>query len=1226
MVELMSAVREYYLFSYQEMMSEPLATAIRNSGSILEAARKKLNETQKNAEKNRTEKLQQKQFQEKLFLFRKSLLDFSKTSSLGIARKPASRANRPRKEVGEFHLRYQADAESNYKNARQYLEDHLEILAAMEFDAAYRDCTTSSFLLSELADFNKEYLRRIILMAQAVLQGSTDTNMKQLKFFLLRGVTSHLQRLTEPYATNVQFVRDWDAYIHQRQEMELLIALASMLDFFEDRTVETIEKDLKSLKELFKGEVKNVINLPLAKKLPQVKVEERPKISLDKIKLLRNKLLEMDPKDARFSKDWDKFDPDYFYDMTQRVAALKREAKLLKKQLNDEKVAQEINEAKKAIKLFSELPSIEDLTKIGIQIPPALAKSGVVENYATLTSQCRKMSFEEKVELHRHWAAKGIVRSSLALIDLFRKGFEVKQDLPLARLITKIALRQAGTAEETKKVEARLPLVEARLAESPVNWLIAKWTGIEERSLNRSFGASSVISLFFAFFVLFRTMSTLLSRLSRRMGAQTQEQEEVRVEEVVETEAQRQAREESEKAAEAKKVADAEAKQKAEEEAKQREEERTRLAEEKAKQHEEEQRRLAEEKLAKKAAKKEEKIRKAEEEKRTAEIKRVENAKEKFVDNISKLSTDLHGKSKKFTKLKNVIEEKLKEVASVLIELNKAQSAFLEGKPRSFKEKQENELLLGKLAKQIDTCEAVQDVCQDIFHECLTFVGEYNACVEMQYSIADAVSLDDCVKALDAYSEDIFNPENNLRKMLKAKNKEMEDLLYNKKESPKKVLPTPGGNDNNAPLQEIENQDGPNSNNASAEDVQNENESNSETSEKIQNEKSNNNAGSEKEDSESSAASSSDSKAKVSGNSAALFAYMKKPLVEVVEKPRKNQKTEEEGWVQSELKERSFALRSLINAKKEDFFEPITRRALHFRMLRHQLFLSELYRRQYGAQDENKKYYYEAKFGEFAGDFRTVLIHNYFVIEENPALLVECTNICYLRSLTQDTPDFVRGTALYKSLWPAMGEADEKNRLRRLNKPRSIQNLIDDFQTLCAVLARFHSISDGKLINKEKDPDYLDACKITLMMIGQAAAELEVLSPGLQDNINRSTKLYYLKPLVKFFNRCRILMRKVESHEIDLDAAYDAANQKDEEGRLCPFPFVVEATSYPAVAKLVEAGANVFNRTNASKFKKLLELAEHPEKLEDQKPSKQKPQATQAEELQSEKSNFAPRK
>lgn len=210
------------------------------------------------------------------------------------------------------------------------------------------------------------------------------------------------------------------------------------------------------------------------------------------------------PKAVEMVKDWDKFDPNYYDQVLHWFEIFQRAIQYIP------------FAPKNVMDRWLDLVSRAALVKMGVQVSPKPASQADYTRYRDALASASPG--KPLIEIHMEWASKGVVDASLALIDLYRKGYEVSQSFVQARLFYRIALIQAGDDKDKRKqVEEKRPLIEERTAESPVNWLIARVTGIEERALPRGVSAFVITGILFA---LISTIVSLYSRMSRIFGQQ----------------------------------------------------------------------------------------------------------------------------------------------------------------------------------------------------------------------------------------------------------------------------------------------------------------------------------------------------------------------------------------------------------------------------------------------------------------------------------------------------------------------------------------------------------------------------------------------------------------------------------------------------------------------------------------------------------------------------------
>ncbi|MDX2164795.1 MAG: hypothetical protein SFW07_05180, partial [Gammaproteobacteria bacterium] len=220
------------------------------------------------------------------------------------------------------------------------------------------------------------------------------------------------------------------------------------------------------------------------------------------------------PKIGGMLEDRDTFDPVY-YDQMLRWFEISRRAL--------EHITVESSIYKKMFNRWSDLITRDAFAKTGVQILPKPASQADYKNYHNALASASPG--ESVIEIHMTWASKGVVDASLALIDLYRKGYEISQSFDQARLLYRIALIQAGNDQaKRKQVEEKWPLIEPRSAESPINWLIARVTGIEERALPRGLVGPIVVTMIFIHVLLLSSLYSMAKRFFRRQPERVIEQ------------------------------------------------------------------------------------------------------------------------------------------------------------------------------------------------------------------------------------------------------------------------------------------------------------------------------------------------------------------------------------------------------------------------------------------------------------------------------------------------------------------------------------------------------------------------------------------------------------------------------------------------------------------------------------------------------------------------------
>ncbi|HEV2614780.1 MAG TPA: hypothetical protein VGV92_08770 [Gammaproteobacteria bacterium] len=569
---------------------------------------------------------------------------------------------------------------------------------------------------------------------------------------------------------------------------------------------------------------------------------------------------------------------------------------------------------------------------------------------------------------------------------------------------------------------------------------------------------------------------------------------------------------------------------------------------------------------AAKAAKREAKAKRVEVAKQVEAMQKREDAQKAYDINHYKLEQPLKDRARKITKIRTAVEKKLEFVEGELAKLNAKRAALSEMEINWKKKEEMDQSLQG----QMDTCYAFKTACFSLIELCGTFTGKYSDAVGARYALEEAVLLEGCVQELEALEVTSECDYPVLLRALKARYQEMEDKL-----GIVRAVPNDNNNNNN------------NDNNARPDEEamdEPEQDSSSTSSEKAE-EKAK--AVSPKT---SSLLSQSAGKfhAEVSAESHAEVPaepFVKKnlesdyqPTRQKTKKKKQKPKREEgvpvmkDGFVEFNLSNRVDCLRPLVN--KPTVFDEhlfLERLAMHCHLLRLHRFLLAAYRER--GRYPVKAPFCEASYGQFLDDTCNMLMHNYFVVEKfGHANLLKFVQKCYVnREMDAKTPALVCEKPFYQAM-----RAKTEN---WINLPRTIPELINDFQTMCGYLSRLHDIGEKMgMATKLYDSDYLAACQMTLSIVGEVCARIYELCPKFKE-IAKENPDKSLLSLVNFLHRCRKYMRNVTKHEEDVSAAFDAWRHK--------FPFIVEDVFQTDIQAVLKAGVELNRAYNKEKFQEL---------------------------------------
>ncbi len=245
-----------------------------------------------------------------------------------------------------------------------------------------------------------------------------------------------------------------------------------------------------------------------------------------------------------------------------------------------------------------------------------------------------------------------------------------------------------------------------------------------------------------------------------------------------------------------------------------------------------------------------------------------------------------------------------------------------------------------------------------------------------------------------------------------------------------------------------------------------------------------------------------------------------------------------EDFIKSYIDEELKQLRLIAKDNANDFREHhlIRQRALHYLLLRIHLVLAEVYKKQ---EEEPYKailvnvdpLFKEPNLGKFADQFCNFLMHRYrTVTHEN---VVACVNTCFGQSISSALRQRVIKTALYMNFTqcPVIKEPAE---------------LIADCEKMFKDLLSFEALR-VKWDNSTEHPVFLNAARMTLMIIGEIRARLHEICPELKnEQFARNDPLF---TLIRKLEQCR-LWRNPEKHESDIQTihlSFETGN-----------PFVVE--------------------------------------------------------------------
>ncbi len=227
-------------------------------------------------------------------------------------------------------------------------------------------------------------------------------------------------------------------------------------------------------------------------------------------------------------------------------------------------------------------------------------------------------------------------------------------------------------------------------------------------------------------------------------------------------------------------------------------------------------------------------------------------------------------------------------------------------------------------------------------------------------------------------------------------------------------------------------------------------------------------------------------------------------------------------YIEEELNQ----LRAIVKDKTKDFGEHqlIRQRDIHYRLVRIHLVLAEVYKRQ---EEENYKAILanvdpllrEADLGRFADHFCNFLMHRYRAVTYKN--IIACANSCYGQAVNAKLPQRVQKTALFRSFTES-------------HIAKTSEALISDCEKIFNDLVSFDGLR-FKLDNHSEHPAFLNACRMTLMIMGEVRARLHEVCPELKNE-----KFERNDPLARLLHKleqCR-LWRNPEKHESDIDTIY----------------------------------------------------------------------------------------
>ncbi len=224
------------------------------------------------------------------------------------------------------------------------------------------------------------------------------------------------------------------------------------------------------------------------------------------------------------------------------------------------------------------------------------------------------------------------------------------------------------------------------------------------------------------------------------------------------------------------------------------------------------------------------------------------------------------------------------------------------------------------------------------------------------------------------------------------------------------------------------------------------------------------------------------------------------------------------GWMDNLVKEYHLGFEDYLKDPKKDYEKhPLVRKyGLLYRLHEFQLLQLAAYHRR--DQLDTPAFFCKPLIGDFANGFWNLLMHQFYAVKEDQ--LVACVMKNYhpdnYMDFSENTVLDVSRSSLYESL-----KLSEKNKLKRsvLDLINNLEALFEDFMTLKAFL---------KTKQYSEIPEYLDACKMAIMAMGDIYSDLEEIT-GAKDLLLSSS----FKFLLNLLESCKEIRNK-ERHEAKL--------------------------------------------------------------------------------------------